>query len=94
VCSSDLEKYGNMLFIAIGATDVGTVKFRDETMSIGNKIHKGDEIGRFEFGGSSILVLFQKGRIHFDEDLLKYSKQKIMIDVEVGMSLGCLQAQD
>ncbi|KAK6343823.1 hypothetical protein TWF696_007482 [Orbilia brochopaga] len=90
----ETEKYGEVLFVAIGATDVGTVNFRDEARLVGSRIRKGDEIGRFEFGGSSILVVFQKGRIHFDEDLLKWSQQMIMTDVEVGMGLGRLQERE
>ena len=49
---------------------------------------KGDEIGLFQFGGSSIIVAFEKGRIQLDEDLEKLSHQRIMVDVEVGMSMG------
>lgn len=59
-------------------------KFRTE----GSIIRKGDEIGLFQFGGSSIIVAFREGRIDFDEDLLSISRQKVMVDVEVGMSLG------
>jgi phosphatidylserine decarboxylase len=51
-------------------------------------VKKGDEIGFFQFGGSSIIVAFEKDRIKFDEDLLSISRQRIMVDVEVGMSLG------
>jgi len=87
----ETERYGNVLFVAIGATDVGTVNFNNEIKVIGNRIHKGDEIGRFEFGGSSIIVAFEKGRIDLDEDLLEHSKKGVMVDVEVGMSLGRLQ---
>jgi phosphatidylserine decarboxylase len=42
----------------------------------------------FQFGGSSIIVAFQKGRIRFDQDLLDVSKHTIAMDVEVGMTLG------
>lgn len=51
-------------------------------------MRKGEEIGLFQFGGSSIIVLFEKGRIQFDEDLEKLSHEQVMVDVEVGMSLG------
>lgn len=54
----------------------------------GTYVNKGDEIGKFQFGGSSILVAFEKGRIEFDEDLLSVSRRLVMMDVEVGMSLG------
>lgn len=56
--------------------------------SAGTKINKGDELGVFEFGGSSIIVAFQHRRIKFDDDLLRLSEQKIQTSVEVGMSLG------
>lgn len=54
----------------------------------GAKIAKGDEIGYFQFGGSSIIVAFQGGHITFDKDLIELSEQQIQVSVEVGMSLG------
>jgi phosphatidylserine decarboxylase len=48
----------------------------------------GDELGIFQFGGSSIIVAFQAGSIDFDKDLLEYSRQPVQVSVEVGMSLG------
>ena len=54
----------------------------------GTEIRKGDELGIFQFGGSSIVVAFQKGRIHFDDDLRECSENRIQVAVEVGMSLG------
>jgi len=84
----ETEEFGHVLFVAIGATEVGTVKIHDQYQKPGTKITKGDELGVFQFGGSSIIVAFQKGRIQFDEDLLSVSKRAIAMDVEVGMSLG------
>ncbi|GAQ10285.1 phosphatidylserine decarboxylase proenzyme 2 [Aspergillus lentulus] len=84
----ETEDFGLVLFVAIGATDVGTVEFNEEMMTAGHHVKKGDEIGLFQFGGSSILVAFERDRIRFDEDLEKLSHQQIMVDVEVGMSLG------
>jgi phosphatidylserine decarboxylase len=55
---------------------------------MGSYINKGDELGMFQFGGSSIVVAFEKARIEFDKDLLDVSKAAIAMDVEVGMSLG------
>ncbi|KAB2569058.1 Phosphatidylserine decarboxylase proenzyme 2 [Lasiodiplodia theobromae] len=84
----ETQGFGDVLFIAIGAADVGTVKIHDEWQKPGSLITKGDELGQFQFGGSSIIVAFKPGKIAFDEDLLSFSKQQIMVDVEVGMSLG------
>ncbi|KAI1413909.1 putative phosphatidylserine decarboxylase [Hypoxylon sp. FL1857] len=84
----ETEHFGDVLFVAIGATDVGTVRIHEKFQKPGTPIKKGDEIGYFQFGGSSIIVAFQKGAIKFDQDLLDLSRQKIQVSVEVGMSLG------
>ncbi|KFA53537.1 hypothetical protein S40293_09879 [Stachybotrys chartarum IBT 40293] len=51
-------------------------------------VKKGEELGYFQFGGSSIIVAFEEGRVVFDQDLVHLSKQKIQVAVQVGMSLG------
>ncbi|EGY20822.1 phosphatidylserine decarboxylase proenzyme [Verticillium dahliae VdLs.17] len=84
----ETKEFGDVLFVAIGATEVGTVQIHDQWQKHGAKIQKGDELGFFQFGGSSIIVAFQHGRIEFDQDLLDLSKQQIQVSVEVGMSLG------
>ncbi|RFU79500.1 phosphatidylserine decarboxylase [Trichoderma arundinaceum] len=82
------KEFGDVLFVAIGATDVGSVQIHAKYQKHGTKVKKGDELGMFQFGGSSIIVAFQHGRIIFDSDLLRLSKQKVQTSVEVGMSLG------
>jgi phosphatidylserine decarboxylase len=84
----DSPEFGEVLFVAIGATNVGTVYFHEKCRTVGSKIEKGDEIGIFQFGGSSIIVAFQKDRIDFDEDLRDCSNAAIQVSVEIGMSLG------
>jgi len=89
----ETEEFGMVLFVAIGATNVGSVEIHPPFRSAGKDIKKGEEIGLFQFGGSSIIVAFERNRIRFDEDLLAVSKRRIMISVELGMSLGtALQA--
>jgi phosphatidylserine decarboxylase len=60
----------------------------DRFQKSGRKIEKGEELGYFQFGGSSIMVAFRRGRIIFDQDILDLSKRRIQVAVEVGMSLG------
>ncbi|KAL8885995.1 MAG: hypothetical protein Q9215_006234 [Flavoplaca cf. flavocitrina] len=107
--SFETKEFGQVLFAAIGATNVGTVKYvffrtgpmccrwnfitsacriHEKWQQSGAEIRKGEEVGIFQFGGSSIIIVFEKGRIAFDDDLLSMSKRAIAIDVEVGMSLG------
>lgn len=94
------EEFGNVLFVAIGASEVGTVKLSEKITSIAAStkidpstttevmVEKGEEVGLFEFGGSSVVVAFEPGRIAFDEDLKESSGNLIEMDVEMGMSLG------
>ncbi|BGP01353.1 hypothetical protein JCM10021v2_005056 [Rhodotorula toruloides] len=84
----DSPEFGQVLFVAIGAIDVGTVKLNPKATTPGSTFEKGEEIGIFEFGGSSIIVAFEKHRIQFDDDLLDESYKQIMVDVEVGQRLG------
>jgi phosphatidylserine decarboxylase len=84
----DSEEFGKALFVAIGATNVGTVEIHGHIREGNVRIEKGEEIGLFQFGGSSIIVAFEKGRIEFDEDLLSVSRRQVMMAVEVGMSMG------
>ncbi|KAF1983303.1 phosphatidylserine decarboxylase [Aulographum hederae CBS 113979] len=84
----DTEEFGEVLFVAIGATDVGTVEIHEKWRTPGAEIKKGEEIGLFQFGDSSIIVAFQKGRLRFDDDLLEASEKRVQVAVEVGMSLG------
>lgn len=62
--------------------------FNDKAMTAGEHINKGEELGLFKFGGSTVMVAFEQGRIKFDADLERWSHDQIMVDVEVGMSMG------
>jgi hypothetical protein len=77
------EKFGTVMFVAMEDQDSLNEKFK----SSGHHVKKGDEIGLFEFGGSSIIVLFENGRIRWDQDLIDWSMKRIMVDVEVGMKV-------
>jgi phosphatidylserine decarboxylase len=64
------------------------IKINEKFKSSGYHVKKGDEIGLFEFGRSSIIVLFENGRIRWDQDLIDWSMKRIMVDVEVGVKIG------
>ncbi|KAK6696950.1 Phosphatidylserine decarboxylase proenzyme 3 [Fusarium graminearum] len=55
------------MVICVGAMMVGsTVITRNE----GDKVQRAEELGYFKFGGSTILLLFEPGRMVFDDDLV------------------------
>ncbi|CAG8474667.1 12339_t:CDS:2 [Acaulospora morrowiae] len=72
-------------FVSIGALLVGSVRY---TSKEGDKVIKGDELGYFAYGGSTIICLWQKGRVKFDEDLTSNSSQCLETLVKVGMRIG------
>ncbi|KAG1369972.1 phosphatidylserine decarboxylase proenzyme 2 [Cocos nucifera] len=79
------SKFGKVAFVAIGATMVGSITF---LKTEGDYVHKGDELGYFSFGGSTVICVFEKDAIQIDEDLLANSERSLETLVSVGMTLG------
>ncbi|MBI3211456.1 MAG: phosphatidylserine decarboxylase [Simkania negevensis] len=81
------KHFGKVLFIEVGATHVGSIK---QTYQPERGYRKGEEKGYFEFGGSSLLLLFPPASIAFDEDLIEASKKHLEMRGKLGQSLGRL----
>jgi phosphatidylserine decarboxylase len=58
--------FGDVVMTEVGATMVGSIV---QTYT-GNSVSKGEEKGYFKFGGSTVVLLFEKNKIRMDEDLL------------------------
>lgn len=80
-------RFGKILYIEVGATNVGSIH---QTYTPNSYVHKGAEKGFFSFGGSSIILLFKPNRLAFDQDLINNSMQHIETLVFMGDSLGKL----
>jgi len=79
------QKYGNVLMIPIGATNVGSIHITAEE----NKSYKkGDELGYFSFGGSMVITLFQKDAFTFDEKLTTQTENQREVLLKMGTSLS------
>lgn len=76
---------GTVLIIEIGATCVGSIH---QTFEPGSEVSKGDEKGYFAFGGSSVITLFEPGRVQLADDLLEWSSQNTELYARMGTSLG------
>src|SRR5262249_52241525 len=88
LCILDSPDFGKVLFMEVGATCVGTIH---ETYTPGKWTPKGSEKGYFSFGGSSLILFFQPGKIQFDADLLAASAKHIEIKCLMGQSMGKFQ---
>ena len=82
LCELETNRFGKILYLEIGATNVGSIQ---QTYEPFEKQPKGAEKGYFEFGGSSLILLFAKGMIQFDQDLLDAT--------EAGLEMRCLMGQ-
>ncbi|MBE0652008.1 MAG: phosphatidylserine decarboxylase [Bacteroidales bacterium] len=72
--------FGNVIMAEIGATMVGSIV---QTFH-GNEAVKGAESGYFQFGGSSIILLFQPGKIKIDPDLIRNTQDHLETSIEMG----------
>jgi phosphatidylserine decarboxylase len=77
--------FGSLLYIEVGALCVGSIT---QTYTPGKPVSKGEEKGFFSFGASTIILLFKKGTIAFDEDLIAASSECIETFCRMGQSLG------
>lgn len=79
------EQFGTVVFIAVGAMMVGSTVV---TVKEGQHVKRGEDIGYFKFGGSTVLLLFEKKVFQFDSDLVNNSLLCIETLVRVGQSIG------
>ncbi|QEU62499.1 Psd2 [Kluyveromyces lactis] len=83
-------EFGTILYIAVGAMMVGSIIL---TCKEGDTIIRGQEMGYFKFGGSTIIVLVPHQKIFFDSDLIKNSDEMVETLLKVGMSVGHIPTQ-
>jgi len=79
------QRFSDILYIEIGATNVGTI---NQTFFPNTPYKKGEEKGYFSLGASSIVLLFEKNQIQFDDDLLKMSGENIETKAKFGSSFA------
>lgn len=70
----DTEVFGKVAIVCIGAMMVGSIIL---TAGVGDHLARTDELGYFAFGGSTLVVLFEKDKIRFDEDLIENANSSL-----------------
>ena len=75
--------------IAVGAMLVGSIEYNEGLDQPGAEIQRGQCLGGFKYGGSTVIVVFPKGELTLDEDLVKNStEQNCETLVRVGWRIG------
>ncbi|WP_083805735.1 archaetidylserine decarboxylase [Roseobacter sp. SK209-2-6] len=78
------ERLGSYCFVEVGAFGVGSIV---NTRTSG-EVQKMDEKGYFKFGGSTVVVVFEPGKIAFSDDLIRNSAMGRETLVKVGQPLA------
>lgn len=77
------ESFGTVIQMEIGALLVGKIRNNHSSLKCGY-VNRGEEKGYFEFGGSTIILLFKKNTICLNENL--YSRRNS--DGEIPVHMG------
>lgn len=79
----ETKHFGSVVQVEIGAMLVGKICNHQQTEFI-----RLEEKGYFDYGGSTILLLFQKDTIQVDQDLIEHSSGGIETLVHIGERIG------
>lgn len=76
--------FGEIIFVEVGAMMIGRIHNYHKS----GDFNKGEEKGYFEFGGSTILMLFKKGAVRVDEKLLSAARSGGEYKVRQGVAIA------
>ncbi len=86
-CLLESDNFGRLLIMEVGAMVVGKiVNYHGQ-----QQVERGMEKGRFEFGGSTVIVAVKKDKIEIDEDIIKNSKEGFETRVKIGEKVATLR---
>jgi phosphatidylserine decarboxylase len=71
--------------VAVGAMLVGSIKYVGGVDTIGTEVRRGQCLGSFYYGGSTVVVLYPPGEVVLDEDLVSHSTE---LRMETYMKVG------
>lgn len=84
-CRIETDTFGPLIHVDVGALVVGRIV---QHQPQGGPVERGQEKGYFEFGGSTVILLFKAGAVRIDADIRSYSAQGIETIVLQGERIG------
>ncbi|SFU39594.1 phosphatidylserine decarboxylase [Pustulibacterium marinum] len=85
LCTLEITDKTPMLILPVGATMVGSMH---STFTPEKAVEKGEEMGYFAFGGSTVVMLFNSKDFEISPDLLENTKNKLETYVKMGETIG------
>ena len=80
----DSAHFGKVLMVEVGATMVGRIV----NYHGAQEVRRGQEKGRFEFGGSTVILCLQKDAAVIDDDLVENTRKDIETVIKMGEKIG------
>jgi len=93
IIEMDTDHHGKLVMVAVAATLVGSYNLFQTSnvkLEVGHKVLRGDVSGEFRYGGSTILLFFERNRLEWKEDLLASTNEKMETLIEVRDTIGGL----
>ena len=80
----ETEHFGPVTQVEVGALLVGRIENRQGAGSFS----RGEEKGLFRYGGSTVILLLEKGRAALPEELFRRSAEGLELRVRMGQPIG------
>lgn len=80
----ETERFGRVAQMEVGALLVGKIKNHHQEKAVA----RGEEKGMFLYGGSTVIVLLEEGRVRLPEELLRASENGLELPVKMGQKIG------
>lgn len=84
-CLLKTETLGTVLMMEVGALMVGKIKNHEQRNC---RVCRGTEKGMFEFGGSTVILMTEPGKVQPDEDLIRNTEAGYETLVKLGEQVG------
>ncbi|CAO3646549.1 unnamed protein product [Mucor hiemalis] len=76
----------NYAVVSIGALLVGSIVMTNAELD--KELEKGEEMGFFQYGGSTVIAVFPKDTVQWDDDLKANSEKSVETLVKMGERIG------
>ena len=85
ICSLNINNKKEILIISVGSTMVGSI---NSTYKPNTVVNKGEEMGYFSFGGSTVVLIFDSDIFKINQDLLENTKSNLETYIKMGEEIA------
>ncbi len=83
-CTLETRNFGKIVQVEVGAMLVGRINnYHREAL-----VRRGQEKGRFEYGGSTVVLLLKRDEAAIDDDIMRNSAEGLETSVRMGEKIG------